>query len=138
MTEVICDRASCANYLNGYCTLAAIEIDGGECCDYCYDGYKKGKDYQTEYFIVWTDCKEKWRKRCQGKRIIINGEEFFTEDDDRQNPEAVRVTHGRTGVYAGTVKSVQEHWDEIVKRAAGYPDVMTLPLRESTETEVTV
>lgn len=130
MTEVICDKADCAHYLKGYCALTTIEINSCECCDYCYDGYKKGKDYQTEYFIAWADSSGKWRRKRRGKRIVINGEEFFTEDDDRQSPEDVRVTHGRTGCYAGTIEYVREHWDEIMKLAAEHPDVMTLPLKE--------
>lgn len=134
MTDVICDTRKCLYWRNGLCTQSSLELSYGKCVDYADDPYTDGEDYQTEYFKSRVDGK---RCRAHGKRIIINGEEFFTEDDDRNDDSFVRLTHARTGVYAGSIERVKERWEEILERAAKYPDVTALPLKEGDEDENT-
>lgn len=131
MTDVICDRRKCEFWRNGLCTQSSLELSCGECVDYVDDPYTDGKDYQTEYFIL---CKDKTHRKVKhGKRIIINGEEFFTEDDDRNDDDFVRLTHARTGAYAGTIEWVKSHWEKTLEIASTFPDVTTLPLKEDDE-----
>lgn len=133
MTDVICDLRKCEFWRNGLCTQSSLELSCGECVDYADDPYTDGKDYQTEYFKACGDGTNEWRVRSRGKRIIINGEEFFTEDDDRDRDEYVCLTHARTGVLAGSIEWVRSHWEEILERAAKRPDVTTLPFKEDDE-----
>ncbi|MDE7361852.1 MAG: hypothetical protein K2N38_07950 [Oscillospiraceae bacterium] len=128
MTDVICDQKKCAYLRNGMCTQSSIELFGGECEDFVYDTYTDGKDYQTEYFKVTRDGKHRYISR--GKRVILGGEEFFTEDDDRNGDDFVHLTHARTGAYAGSIEWVRSHWEETLERAAKLPDMTTLPFEE--------
>lgn len=128
MTDIICDRKKCAYLRNGLCTQSSLELSCGECVEYADDPYTDGKDYQTEYFKACSDGTH--RRRAHGKRIIINGVEFFTEDDDRNDDDFVRLTHARTGAYAGTIEWVKSHWEKTLEIAAKFPDVTTLPFKE--------
>lgn len=121
MTETICDGTKCSHYR--YCELAAPMWAK------LVNQYTSGEDYQAEYFkaVIDEESKEKLRILSHGKRILINGEEFFTEDDDRDSPDRVVLTHGRTGAMAGSLAWVKDHWNEIIKRATEFPDVTTLP-----------
>lgn len=130
MTDVICDQRDCIYWRNGECTQSSIELFGGMCMDYTHDDYTNGKEYQTEYSIAMLEGKH--REIRHGKRIVINGEEFFTEDDDRNDDSFVRLTHGRTGAYAGSIEFVKSHWERTLESAAQLPDVTTLPLKEGT------
>lgn len=133
MTNVICDCRKCGSWRNGLCTQSSLELSYGECVDYVDNPYTGSKDYQTEYFKAQSDGTNKWRVRNRGKRIIINGEEFFTEDDDRNDDDFVRLTHARTGAYAGTIEQVKTRWEKTLEIASTFPDVTTLPFKEDDE-----
>ncbi|MBD5128478.1 MAG: hypothetical protein HDT43_00915 [Ruminococcaceae bacterium] len=130
MTVVECDMTKCVHYRNGACTRASIELGCGECMDFEHDDYTEGADYQTEYFKACSDGTNKWRERSHGKRLIIDGVEFFTEDDDRDDDRFVRITHGRTGAGKSSIEFTRKHWEEMLKVTAELPDVTTLPLKE--------
>lgn len=132
MTETICNRAKCSHYLKGCCKLTAPNKKGGICANFV-NQYTSGEVYQTEFFkaVIDKESNEKFRILSHGKRILINDKEFFTEDDDREPPDRVVLTHGRTGVLVGSLSWVRDHWSEIIRRVAEFPDVTTLPLKEA-------
>ena len=130
MTEVMCDMDKCVHHRNGVCTNSSIELSCNGCEDFMHDDYTNSADYQTEYFKACGDGTNEWRERSRGKRLIIDGVEFFTEDDDRDDDSFVRLTHARTGRYAGSIKELRARWGLMLKSAEKLPDVITLPLKE--------
>lgn len=132
MTEVVCGKDNCQYSNGGTCTLSLIELDGnGNCMDFM--DFLKKPEYQTEYFIVVRACDNKLgRARRFGRKIVINGVDFFTNNSPSSNENHTYITHGRTGYACGTVKYIKENFEEFMRLQHDKPDVMSLPLVDLT------
>ena len=108
--------------------------DDGTCLDFV--DFRKKPEYQTEYYIAVEACDGKiGRARRLGRKISINGEDFFTKYSPCSDEEHTYITHGRTGCYCGTVKHIKGRFKEFMRRQIEMPYVMNLPLVEFDETK---
>ena len=90
--------------------------------------------YKAEYFIaVNTKDKRRGRAAKRGKKITINGIEFFTDSPPLEGENAIYITHARTGLACGTVELVKKHWEQFIKAQEKVADINTLPLAEYDE-----
>lgn len=128
-TTVFCDQNYCRYYCNGECANDCIYLDFN-CQD--YEDITQSPEYQTPYYIACRKDGKTYRELKHGKRIEINGEEFFAESNTAYPQSRVSLTHGRTGYLMPyrTIADIYEFWDIIKNRLDELPDVITLPLKE--------
>ena len=124
MTTVRCANTDCANNKDFICMLAVVSFDG-ECED--YQCYMDTADYKKPYWKAYDGGKvsggvpgKPYKLRAYGKRLIINGIECFTEQDDRENDFI--VTLGRTGILV-MKNNLENNLSELEQREAEFPDI---------------
>lgn len=130
MTQIQCRQQSCISCCNDICQCKLIMIDeDGICSEYKH--YLDSPEYQTPYYIcVKTIDGQTAKGKKNGRRLIINGVEFFTESHPSRSEEFMSITHARTGVACSSVKVLKGLWKKFLELQKGYPDVDTLPLAE--------
>lgn len=128
-TTVFCDRNDCRYYCNGECANECIYLDFN-CQD--YEDLTLSPEYQVPYYIACRKNGKTYRELKRGKRIEINGEEFFTISNTAYPQNPVSLTHGRTGrlMPYRTIADIKENWEIIKNRLDEFPDVITLPLKK--------
>lgn len=127
---VHCFNDECVYYKNGACTASEIFISD-EGCDSIIP-YTDTKEYQSEYWarVITEDKKTNGRALKHGKRIIVNGREFFTESDTRVDDHYIFVTDGRTGLGCGNLSFLKKNWEKYDEMASKFGNVADLPLCE--------
>lgn len=130
MTEVLCGIENC-RYINGEkCAACMIELDDDGLC-MTAEKYLDSEEYQTVYYkAVKTFGGKIGRALSVGKKITINGEDFYTKNSPYSDDAHTYITHGRTGYYCGTVKDIKEHFKEFINRQSVYKNVEQFPLAE--------
>lgn len=110
------------------CQAGEIAINELFECDTCVN-YKTLPEYQEEYFIAveCADGKRGKSVKC-GKKIILNGEEFYTCSHPLANDSGTKLTHARTGYLCGSVQRLKDNWDWFMEKQKPIPDVTELPL----------
>lgn len=79
MPSVWCYNEECKYLKSNECMADMIELDEYDACS-TFENYKDDKEYKAEYFIaVNTKDKRRGRAAKRGKKITINGIEFFTD-----------------------------------------------------------
>ena len=131
--KIICHNDKCAYYQRGdRCSKSIVHIsEGGECDDgYNYLALAEYQEYYWKAIQFETkDGKEIiGRLGVYGKKIEINGYEFFTDSPPTSDEDHTRITHARTGYFVGTVSSVKKGWDVVMTRLAYVPDVLKYPI----------
>ena len=114
--EVKCYLKRCASCKDGFCTLKEIEIDENGCETYI--AYTEISDDYREVFYKHFKSRadgHPCKKECQGKKIERFGLTFFTNDDDRFEPESVGLTEEISGYYVGTLDKLTEKRCEEIK-----------------------
>lgn len=116
------------------CMASVIEMceQGGAFVCSSYKDYHELEDYQESFFkAVKTKQGRTGRLHCKGKKIEINGHVFYTDD----HPNDVKsgfasLTHGPSGLYAGTMMSVKDRWTDVEKQMhqLKYTPVEKLPI----------
>ena len=127
---VSCWLSECKWWHDGWCQRGSITIDElKECEDY--------EDYQDSYTdSFWKACindGKPFRKLVDnGKKIEYNGYVFYTEEKITDD-ENYRLTEERTGVDVGEFRKLKEQkrWELFVERVGTFPDVSTLPIKET-------
>lgn len=127
--KVHCDFDCCIYCENLMCKKEEIYICDGECGDLL--AYYDAPEYQKEYWIAVKGKDDMdYRRLKRGKSILINGAEFFTEDDTRYDCDDIRVTDAKSGRIT-TKRWVKDHWGEYLAKLNEIPIVMSLPVEES-------
>lgn len=133
MPSVWCYNEECKYLKDNECMADMIELDEYGACG-TFENYKDDKEYKAEYFIaVNTKDKRHGRAAKRGKKITINGNEFFTDSPTLEGENAIYITHARTGLACGTVELVKKHWEQFIKAQEKVADINTLPLAEYDE-----
>ncbi len=133
MPSVWCYNEECKYLKSNECMADMIELDEYDACS-TFENYKDDKEYKAEYFIaVNTKDKRRGRAAKRGKKITINGIEFFTDSPPLEGENAIYITHARTGLACGTVELVKKHWEQFIKAQEKVADINTLPLAEYDE-----
>lgn len=133
MPSVWCYNEECKYLKDNECMADMIELDEYGACG-TFENYKDDKEYKAEYFIaVNTKDKRHGRAAKRGKKITINGIEFFTDSPPLEGENAIYITHARTGLACGTVELVKKHWEQFIKAQEKVADINTLPLAEYDE-----
>lgn len=133
MPSVWCYNEECKYLKGNECMADMIELDEYDACG-TFENYKDDKEYKAEYFIaVNTKDKRHGRAAKRGKKITINGIEFFTDSPPLEGENAIYITHARTGLTCGTVELVKKHWEQFIKAQEKVADINTLPLAEYDE-----
>ena len=133
MATVVCFCDNC-KWCNdeGRCSRNVVTIDFAGECD-SYEDYSK--DYTDPFYkAVYDDNKNPCRTLCYGKKIEYNGYVFYTEDKINKTGNYY-LTEARTGVGAGPYCMLEDRWELFLERVNTYPDIMTLPLKESDDEE---
>ena len=134
MAKVLCNNEECKYLKGNECMADMIELDVYDSCG-TFENYKDDKEYKAEYFIaVNTKNKRCGRAAKRGKKITINGIEFFTDSPPLEGENAIYITHARTGLACGTVELVKKHWEQFMKAQEKVADINTLPLAEYDKT----
>lgn len=141
MPKVYCPNDTCAyrDVSDGCCTKDFITLD--DYADYAgcenYTDYSSLPEYQEEYWIAVSIEKNKdklGRAMVHGKKLEINGVEFFTRSNSKLNDDDIYVTDMETGFYCGSVKTVKEKWERFLKKKEDVknkiPNLMDLPICE--------
>ncbi len=128
--KVHCFNEECIYCELGACTASEIFISD-EGCD-SIAPYTDTKEYQSEYWarVITEDKKTYGRALKHGKRIIVNGREFFTESDTRCDDEYIFITDGRTGALCRNLSFLKKNWEKYNEAALKVSDVADLPLCE--------
>lgn len=134
---VNCELIDCANYKSGKCLLCEISIDIDGCKDYAGDDedYFNSAEYQSVYWvrIKPREVNSIYRVTKKGKKIIVNGVDFYTESDTRNQESCIYLTDARTGYSVGDLKHLKESWDQYTSAIAKESDVMDLPVYKERE-----
>ncbi len=128
MTTIKCESVECKYNENGICGTIDILIDADAQC-YTYEPYFESSEYQSEYWIACHENSLSYREKKRGKKIIINGTEFFTQDDIRREKDAI-LTDKYSGYVCGTIDDLKNNWDTFLSKRENLPDVMTLSVLE--------
>ena len=129
--NVKCRERRCFYCTNkGGCTADEIVIDEDGCCE-SYDSYTRlAEDYQNKFYKHMKSINDGHlcKKECFGKRIERFGFVFYTEDDDRYEPDNVGLTEEISGYYVGHLSELtEERCEEIKKRIAKMTPVKDEP-----------
>ena len=96
-----CDSDKCVNCRNNTCQRGELTLYDGQCEE--YEDITEGPDYQEEYFIACEyrpkDDGERiqYRQARKGKRVEIDGDVYYTQDDIRDGMAFARFTDAITG-----------------------------------------
>lgn len=123
MTTINCNLNDCIYCEKSICTKDKVSFFN-ECND--YDNYKNSFDYQDEYWMRIGNINARTHKR--GRKIIINGIDFYTSDDMRENELNIYVTDARTGIGCGNVKALKKNFEKYKGDIKKYSDVVDLPI----------
>ena len=133
MPEIWCQQEDCKNLHCDRCTAKMIEIDDDGTCS-TFEDYRETPEYQEEFFkAVRTHDGEPGRVKCKGKRITVNGVDFYTQSSPNCSLEHITVTHAFSGFFCGNLKELQEQWSEFMKTNAPTTDVHSFPIAEFDE-----
>lgn len=132
MTSVSCWADMCKYCNNGWCNKGSIVIsEDYECEDFEIYNYS----YNDSYWIACLNGGEAQRKFVEkGKKIEYNGFVFYTKDKITERGD-YSLTEARTGIGICKFNELGKRWDKFIERVGTYPDVMTLPIFESEDTE---
>ncbi|MCM1055623.1 MAG: hypothetical protein NC394_08895 [Bacteroides sp.] len=141
MPYVNCENTECVYCSqNRECLYNSNIWVGDVYCAGCseYSSYRNTEDYQTEFWKTYPIRGQEGkyeRKKAIGKRIEINGREFFTEDNPNYDEKNMRVTDGETGAFCGYISSVKENWEKLIKQIGeikknNFSNVLELPIKE--------
>ena len=132
MTSVGCWAEICKWCENGWCNRDMVTISE----DYeCEDFEIYSNSYKEPYWIACLDegvAKRKFVER--GKKLEYNGFVFYTKDKITQSGNYF-LTEARTGMGVCPYYELEKRWDKFLEKIGNYPDVMTLPIYESEDTE---
>lgn len=130
MKKILCYKEFC-KYRKGYiCQSYNIKVFENRNCPF-FEDYRKDKEYSSKYFIaVRTKNGKIGRFLKKGKKITINGIDFFTDSPPLEDKKSIYITHGRTGVSCRTVAFVKENWEVFLKAQSKVADVSSYPLAE--------
>lgn len=138
MTEVFCDNYDCAycDINHDHCTLDMVFIDGcGDCASY--------EEYQDKSpkFEFWKCCfdrktNEKYRKKCFGRKIEIDGLTFYTEVNERYTEDLTNITEEKTGLLCNSITYAKGNIEKIKHYISTLPNVLEFPIREENENDV--
>lgn len=118
-----CDKSECVHCGEQCCEADCCFLDEDGYCT-TFEDYTDLPQYQSEYFAaVQVDKNTIGKLRKQGRKIIINGYTFYSEDNYETRKDNVYVTEERTGYSVGTVKRLKEKWDVFVELCAKLPDI---------------
>ena len=133
MTSVNCWCNDCRWEQNGWCNRGAITISEDYECE-CYESYLE--EYKEAFYKACVDKDgEKVRKFvANGKKIEYNGYVFYTEDKITDSGNYF-LTEARTGIGICKFYELEKRWEKFLERIGGYPDVTTLPIKESEDAE---
>lgn len=96
-----CDSDKCVNCWSNTCQLGELMLYDGQCNE--YEDITEGPDYQEEYFIACEYRPEgdgdriQYRQARKGKRVVIDGDVYYTQDDIRYGVVFVQFTDAITG-----------------------------------------
>lgn len=132
MTSVACWADNCKWMACGWCKKGSINIsEDYECEDFELYSYS----YTDSYWIACLNGGEAQRKFVKkGKKIEYNGFVFYTKDKITKIGD-YWLTEARTGMGICRYNELEERWDKFLERVDNYPDVMSLPIYESEDTE---
>ena len=89
-----------------FCMAPVIELQETEGRYECasYRDYHGLEDYQEPFYKVMKTARGPGRVPCKGKKIEINGYEFYTDDHPQDVEDGyAMLTHGPSGLAAGSV-----------------------------------
>jgi len=110
-----------------------VEIDDDNTCS-TFEDYTQDKAYQDKYYIAIKMFDGKAARALKkGKKIIINGVNFFTDCPPLADDSSTYITHELSGLACGTIEHIKKHWDYFKENQANLQDVATLPLAEYDE-----
>ena len=141
MPNVYCENSNCIYYgQDGECLCKNDIRISDNYYDLCseYSCYTLDEDYQELFWKAITVNKEKGkyeRRSAFGKRILINGREFFTESNPTFDEEHTTVTDGETGAFAGSISFVRNKWEGLMKyvqyvKENRFSNVLELPIAD--------
>ena len=132
MTSINCWAGECKWMAHGWCNRGAITISEDYECE-CFESYLA--EYKESFYKAYLVDGEKYRKLAtNGKKIEYNGYVFYTEDKITESGNYF-LTEARTGVGICTFHELEKRWEKFLERINDHPDVTTLPIKESEDTE---
>ena len=133
MPSIWCYMENCKYLKCNECTADMVEIDDDNTCA-TFEDYTQEKAYQDKYYIAVKACDGKAaRAQRRGKKVTINGVNFFTDCPPLADDNSTYITHELSGLACGTIENIKTHWDYFIEKQANLQDVATLPLVEYDE-----
>lgn len=128
MTEVSCWNDDCLYCENNVCTKSEITLTDRGCDDYL--DYYDADEYQSIYWKrVQGKNKNVYRVKSKGKKIVINGIDFYTESNTCNGDMQTYLTDGRTGMFVGQMKALKaKYWKTYETGTQNISDVADLPV----------
>ena len=127
--EVKCYLRRCAFCKDDLCTLGEIEIDENG-CETFISYVESAPEYREVFYKHLKSNKDGHlcKRECHGKKIERFGLTFYTNDDDRFEPERVGLTEEITGYYCGTLdKLTEERCNKIREKIKTIEPVKNVP-----------
>lgn len=128
---VYCYRKECKYYKDVMCCLDAIDINYDGTCD-DFEHFRNAPEYKQKYWIAKINIKTGKQTKAlrYGKKVIIDGIDFYTHDDTRLSDKMICLIHARTGRAVGTMDYVKENIVTIKELTKTYINVEDLPESE--------
>lgn len=132
MTSVNCWCNDCKWESNGWCNRGDITISEDYDCE-CFESYLE--EYKESFYKACLVDGKMYRKPAtDGKKIEYKGYLFYTQDKITDIGNYF-LTEARTGIGICMFNELEKRWDKFLERVGDYPDVTTLPIKESEDTE---
>lgn len=133
MPSIWCYMENCKYLKCNECMADMVEIDDDNTCA-TFEDYTQDKAYQDKYYIAIKMFDGKAARALKkGKKIIINGVNFFTDCPPLADDNSTYITHELSGLACGTIELIKKHWEDFIKEIPNVQKVSTLPIAEYDE-----